>query len=113
MQKCFPDGDGIFQQDLAPCLTGRKTKDFMLANNINTLLWPGNSPDINPIENLWSIIKCRLRKRDCTTSVKLIEAVIQIWFHDEELKKMCTALVNSMPNRIKDVLNAKGGHIKY
>ena len=56
---------------------------------ITILDWPWNLPDLNPIENLWSIVKNRLRKMDCTTKIKLIEAVIHVWFHDEEIKKNC------------------------
>lgn len=113
MQKQFPNGDGTFQQDLAPCHTSRKVQQFMKNNNINTMTWPGNSPDLNPIENLWGIVKKKLRKHDCTTKTKLIEAILQTWFHDAEIKKMCSTLVHSMPNRVQSVIAAKGGHIKY
>ena len=40
--------------------------------------WPGNSPDLNPIENLWAIIKYRLRACDTSSIPKLIRAVNQI-----------------------------------
>ena len=40
--------------------------------------WPVNSPDINPIENLWAIIKPRLKKEDCSTMQKMISAVIKV-----------------------------------
>ena len=76
---------------------------------ITVLDWPGNSPDLNPIENLWSIVKNRLRKMDCTTKIKLI----YVWFHDEEIKKICKTLVLSMKKRVKSVLENKGGHINY
>lgn len=66
MRKLFPDNNGIFQQDLAPCHTSTKVTKYMADNNITTFQWPGNSPDLNPIENLWAIVKTRLRNRDCT-----------------------------------------------
>ena len=90
-----------------------KVKQFFTQNQITVLEWPGNSPDLNPIENLWAICKKRLSKMDCTTKTKMISAVIQVWFHDDELKGSCQNLVNSMPTRVKGVINAKGGHILY
>ena len=80
---------------------------------ITVLDWPGNSPDLNSIENLWSIVKNRLRKMDWTTKIKLIEAVIHVWFHDEEIKKIRKTLVLSIKKRVKSVLENKGGHINY
>ena len=101
------------QQDLAPCHTSKKVKEYMADNNISCLSWPGNSPDINPIENLWAIVKKRLRSHDCTTKTKLIEAIIAIWHRDIEVKDMCQRLVFSMPDRVAMLIAAKGGHIKY
>ena len=72
----------IFQQDLAPFHASKKVKNFMVQNGIQCLDWPGNSSDLNPIENLWAIVKNRMRKMDCTTKEKMISAVIQVWFHD-------------------------------
>ena len=82
-------------------------------NQIYVLQWHGNSPDHNPIENLWSIIKTRLRNKDCTTKIKLIEAIIQLWYRDEQIQSDCNKLVDSMPKRIRDVIKRKGGHIMY
>ena len=56
----FSEGSGIFQQDLAPCHTSRKVKNFINLNNISVLDWFGNFPNLNPIENLWSITKLHL-----------------------------------------------------
>ena len=78
---------------------------------IKVLDWPGNSPDLNPIENLWSIVKNRLRKLDWTTKSKLIQFVIHVWFRDEEIKEICKKSILSMKNRVDLVLKAKGGHI--
>ena len=76
MNRLFPDGSGVFQQDLAPCHTLKQVKKFMNENYIKVLEWPGNSPDLNPIENLWSICKKRLRTMDCTLKEKLIQVLI-------------------------------------
>ena len=78
---------------------------------MEVLEWPGNSPDLNPIENLWSIVKNRLRKKDCTTKTKLIESVINVWFHDDEIKNTSKKLVMSMKKRVDLVLQAKGRSI--
>ena len=95
MARKFPEGSGIFRQDLAPCYTSRKVKNFINMNNILVLNWPGNSPHLNPIENLWSIIKLSLRIRDCTTMVKLIEAITDCWYRDPQIQENCKKLIDS------------------
>lgn len=111
LRNSFPDGSGVFQQDLAPCHTCRKTTEFFNKKNIQVLPWPGNSPDINPIENLWSICKRRMQKLDCSTKEKMISALIEVWFRNEEIKNICGKLVESMPDHISAVIRNKGGHI--
>ena len=44
--------------------TCRLTLDFYKNNKIEKLDWPSYNPDLNPIENLWSIIKQKLEKED-------------------------------------------------
>ena len=80
---------------------------------INVLDWPGNSPNLNPIENLWSILKSCLQKLDSTTKTKLTEAVIQVWHRDPAIIENCKRLVESMPRRVKKVLKNQGGHTSY
>ena len=80
---------------------------------ITVLDWPGNSPDLNPIENLWSIVKNCLRKMDCPNKIKLIQAVIHVWFYNEEIKQICKKLVLSMKVRVKLALENKSEHISH
>lgn len=113
LEKRFSSGNGIFQQDLAPCHTSKKMKEYFARNRVNVLDWPGNSPDLNPIENLWAICKQRLAKMDCRTKNSLICSIIKVWYRDEKILENCKTLVESMPKRVKLVLLAKGGHIAY
>jgi len=113
LEKRFPDGSGIFQQDLAPCHTSKIVKNFMTEKNIQVLDWPGNSPDVSPIENLWAICKSRLRTMDCTTKEMLIQALIQVWYRDPKINSDCSNLVDSMPNRVQMLIKNRGGHIRY
>ena len=62
MERIFPNGGGIFQQDLAPCHTAKKVKKFLKENHMKVFDQPGNSPDLNPIENLWTSKNSALKK---------------------------------------------------
>ncbi len=59
----FKDADLFFQQDLAPALTAKSTKSWLNDHSVGVLDWPTNSPDLNPIENLWSIVKRKMRNK--------------------------------------------------
>ena len=50
---------------------------------------------------------------NCTNKIKLIQSVIHKWFHDEEIKQILKKFVLSIKQRVKLVLDNKGGHISY
>ncbi len=56
----FKDADFIFRQDLAPAHTAKSTKSWLKDHGVGVLDWPANSPDLNPIENLWGIVKRKM-----------------------------------------------------
>jgi transposase len=91
--KTFADGKRTFQHDLVPCHNSKAIKKFSQENKISMLDCPGNSPHMNPIKNLWSILKKSLGKMDCSTEEHVVTNVIKVWFPDSEVKNICFKLV--------------------
>lgn len=109
----YTEDDAIFQHDNDPKHTSKHTKRHLKDCNIQVLDWPSFSPDLNPIENLWSIVKRRLAAFDTAPGsiAELFDRVTQIWNNIDP--ETCNNLVESMPNRIADLIAAKGGQIPY
>ena len=103
----------VFQDDNAPAHRARRVMDFLENENVQHMDWPAMSPDLNPIENLWSEISRGLNNMDNppTNVAELTQAVVDIW-RDIPDQKLST-LVLSMPRRLRAVYNARGGHTKY
>ncbi len=59
----FKDADFIFQQDSVPAHTAKSTKSWLNDHGVGVLDWPANSPDLNPIENLWGNVKRKMRNK--------------------------------------------------
>ena len=73
--------------------------------------WPGNSPDLNPIENAWSHIKNKLQDMEITSIPTLKVAIQEVW---AELDVEYWAnLVESMPRRMELVVAGEGEMTKY
>ncbi|MCI4389676.1 hypothetical protein PGIGA_G00101190 [Pangasianodon gigas] len=71
----YGDADFIFQQDLAPAHTAKSTKTWFNDCGITVLDWPANSPDLNPIENLWGIAKRKMRDMRLNNAEELKAAI--------------------------------------
>ncbi|KAJ8375437.1 hypothetical protein SKAU_G00060170 [Synaphobranchus kaupii] len=70
-----------------------------------------NSPDLNPIENLWGIVKRKMRDTKPNNADDLKAAIKAPWA--SITPQQCHRLIASMPRRIDAVIHAKGAPTKY
>lgn len=108
-----PRSDLIFQQDNDPKHTSNKAKTYMTSKGIQTMKWPAQSPDLNPIEHLWSQLKNSLSNYNEPPKGyhQLWQRVQEQWSKVEV--ESCRTLIRSMPERIEAVLKAKGGNTRF
>ncbi len=77
---------------------------------LKVMEWPSMSSDLNPIEHMWGILMRKVEKHHVSNIQQLRDVIMEEW------KRMpattFAALVNSMPRRIKAVLNENGAPTK-
>ena len=104
----------IFQHDGAPAHFARSTEDWLDRNipkHWGKGIWPGNSPDLNPIENLWAILQEKLDSRPKRPeNLAQLEAFLKQEWKNIPLETLQN-LVHSMPARIEAVIRSKGSQI--
>lgn len=103
----------LFMHDNAPPHTGRVATNFLETEGVTVLQWPSCSPDLNPIEHLWDMIKRRIRARvnNPGNTDQLIQAALEEW---ENLpQENINNLIESMPRRIRACIEARGGNTDY
>ncbi|KAG0429426.1 Transposable element Tcb1 transposase [Dictyocoela muelleri] len=100
-----------FQQDNDPKHTSKLAKRFFSDKNIKLLPWPAQSPDLNPIETLWAIIKQKLAKFTPKNKNELKALITEEW--NSISLETCQKLAMSFKKRALGVYRARGHHIKY
>jgi hypothetical protein len=103
----------IFQHDNDPKHTAKSIKAWLKEQEFKTMIWPAQSPDLNPIEHLWAHVKRMLNQYQTPPKGinELWERIQDVWNKIDA--QTCSNLINSMPSRIQSVLRAKGKWTKY
>jgi transposase len=94
IQKLYPDDDYIFQQNNDPKHTANSIKEYLRYKGWEPLPWPGQSPNLNPIKNLWSILNSSIQDRTYKTQ-------------DELFLREALPLIDSIPRRVLAVIESE------
>jgi hypothetical protein len=110
----------VFQQDNDPKHTSKEVQaDLQQKLPGRVLPWPSYSPDLNPIENIWAILKRNVEKRvkKMVAQKMSISQAIFASLVEEEWKSIGDDVVlrciGSMSDRIQECINAEGGYTDY
>ena len=103
----------VYQQDSCGPHRAKSISSYLDAKGIEVMKWPPQSPDLNPIENAWSVLKYKLRARPKfpTNATDLFNTLQTEWSNLPD--SLFLKLVRSMPTRANLVKLNKGKSTKY
>lgn len=103
--------DFILQQDNAPIHKAKIVSDYLRNEKINILQWPPQSPDLSPIENMWSWLKHKVSQRTPKNLDELQKCIEEIWptFTVEDCRKYAL----SVQRRLVVMSDKNGDHCEY
>ena len=103
----------VYQHDNALIHASAETKRFLRDKNINVFDWPACSPDLNPMENIWGHIvrQIYVGNRQYASVNELKVAISEAW-RELTLARLQNH-VESMPDRIYEVIRSGGRAINY
>lgn len=108
----FPDGYFIFQQDNCGIHRSHIVREWLSQQAFEVMTWPSNSPDLNPIENVWASLK-RRRNNNIVAAEPLWLDICRVWDELAADPTFAVNLINSMPDRMMEVIRLNGDITKY
>jgi hypothetical protein len=113
--------DGIFMHDNASVHKAYIVRELLQDLNITVMEWPPYLPDLNPIENIWALLKANLHEicpelrgvmpKNEATRQLLEDTAYEAW---QQLDMaIFESLAEAMPRRVKVVIEADGWYTKY
>jgi hypothetical protein len=103
----------LFMDDNVRPYMARIVVRYLEQVGVRLLPWPVNSPDLNPIEHVWEFLAKRVKRRQprSETLNGLRVALQEEWAQIPQ--DYIATLIQSMPNRLRDVIRARGGNTRY
>jgi transposase len=112
--------DGIFMHDNAPTHTAIVLREALEDMQIEVMVWPPHSPDLNPIENLWSLLKAEIYKlrpdlihmKNNDETKQILVETAQIAWQNIDMRHL-EHLSETMPNRVQAIIESEGWYTPY
>jgi hypothetical protein len=98
----------VLQMDNDPKHTSKRAWRWLLDNNVKTMVWPAESPDLNPIEPVWHELKNYLRQMKPENKDDLVAKIKQFW-SERMTMSQCRRYVAHIRNVLPLVVQNKGG----
>ena len=110
LNNVYPEKHRFFQ-DNDPKHVSRCAQNYYQQNNINWWKTPAESPDANPIENLWHELKEHVRRTKPKNKQQLINTILQFWGTVDKAK--CNKYINHLNKVIPKIIEMEGAATGY
>ena len=102
----FGRGQYVFQQDNAPPHVARDTIAWIQARAHMINDWPARSPDLNPIEVMWALLKPKIDVSKIKTADELFKRTEEAWINIDQ--EIVDNVCSSFEARLRVVLHLRG-----